>query len=545
VANDASKKEDSESSILEIDDEDFFDQIDNDELSDLGNDDSGDDINSFFNESSDDDSWDDDENEKQNKHVPYSEGKNQNLSNIIKAIRPDGPADLSEQEEPINLEDEFVDVDELFNETSEENQKDLFFENKLPPKKEVPPLPPATSKHENIIDYSEQEETEQIDLSEEIEQPNTTESISTDIEELPLPEATESDDEEQTEAEHEEDTEEETLFSHENQLLTEETLNDSMDDIEEPILLDDDQEDDFDDTVYFEEKESNSPSSLLAIILAITAILTTVGIGSYAFVISQTLQELQNKVANQTVQAAPQSTLSQDQFLDTVEKVNTLSVRFTNLKEAITELAQESQSQKNHTKSSIETVNNNFSEEITLINQTLDSLQKQLDQKSIVQVNTEKRITANNNRKTSSNRRETISEKTRIAKTKQIPPAKTRSIVKNTSKTRSKEVKKPVKKTKIIRKIKEKNQTKTKAKIKGKWLVNLLSLSSKQAAERTQKKFSKLGIDTNQERTIINGRTWYRLQVRGFENKQDALDYSKEIKQSLKLAGPWVGRIKK
>jgi len=73
----------------------------------------------------------------------------------------------------------------------------------------------------------------------------------------------------------------------------------------------------------------------------------------------------------------------------------------------------------------------------------------------------------------------------------------------------------------------------------GVWAVNLMSVTEKIDAERQLKGFRDKGVAAKIQPKTIAGKQWYRIQVTGFDTKQEAKDYAASVK--AKLAWPASG----
>ncbi len=72
------------------------------------------------------------------------------------------------------------------------------------------------------------------------------------------------------------------------------------------------------------------------------------------------------------------------------------------------------------------------------------------------------------------------------------------------------------------------------------WSINLISFSSRRSAEQEQQQLQKRGIDTVLRAARVDGRTWYRLQVGGFDSKAEAEAYLSRVKSIDGLDSAWV-----
>ena len=76
----------------------------------------------------------------------------------------------------------------------------------------------------------------------------------------------------------------------------------------------------------------------------------------------------------------------------------------------------------------------------------------------------------------------------------------------------------------------------------GDWSINLASYAKLSAAKKMKARFLAKGVATDQFVAIVNGKTYYRLQVIGFPNKQAALSQSIVLRGKLGLEETWVTR---
>ncbi len=74
----------------------------------------------------------------------------------------------------------------------------------------------------------------------------------------------------------------------------------------------------------------------------------------------------------------------------------------------------------------------------------------------------------------------------------------------------------------------------------GDWSINLASYTKQSAAEKVRGRFLARGVATDQVVATVNGKTYYRLRVTGFESRQAALTQSAVIKEKLGLGETWV-----
>ena len=76
----------------------------------------------------------------------------------------------------------------------------------------------------------------------------------------------------------------------------------------------------------------------------------------------------------------------------------------------------------------------------------------------------------------------------------------------------------------------------------GIWAVNLMSVTEKVDAERQLKGFRDKGVAAEIQPKTISGKQWYRIQVTGFDSKQEAKKYAASVKAKLGIASVWVTR---
>jgi PilZ domain/SPOR domain len=74
----------------------------------------------------------------------------------------------------------------------------------------------------------------------------------------------------------------------------------------------------------------------------------------------------------------------------------------------------------------------------------------------------------------------------------------------------------------------------------GPWVINLVSLYDKTAADRFSRRAEKLGIKVTQNPTQVQGRPVWRLQVDGFATRDAAVAYSEANKDKLGLKKVWI-----
>ncbi len=78
------------------------------------------------------------------------------------------------------------------------------------------------------------------------------------------------------------------------------------------------------------------------------------------------------------------------------------------------------------------------------------------------------------------------------------------------------------------------------ATVAGPWVINLVSLFDAAAAARFQQRARAQGIEVRQNRTQINGRPVWRLQVEGFASHAEAVAFSQTNKHKLGIDKVWI-----
>ena len=76
----------------------------------------------------------------------------------------------------------------------------------------------------------------------------------------------------------------------------------------------------------------------------------------------------------------------------------------------------------------------------------------------------------------------------------------------------------------------------------GRWIINLASYAGPKTADRMQRKFEGLGVNTDRQVAEVNGKTMYRLRIASFESRGDARAYFDSIKETLGLESAWITR---
>ena len=74
----------------------------------------------------------------------------------------------------------------------------------------------------------------------------------------------------------------------------------------------------------------------------------------------------------------------------------------------------------------------------------------------------------------------------------------------------------------------------------GYWSINIASYLKQPTAEKMRNRFLDKGVATELVTALVNGKTYYRLRVRGFESKAAARTESTTIKEKLGLKETWI-----
>jgi hypothetical protein len=84
------------------------------------------------------------------------------------------------------------------------------------------------------------------------------------------------------------------------------------------------------------------------------------------------------------------------------------------------------------------------------------------------------------------------------------------------------------------------SQTKASPSSQGGWTVNLGSSNKLEDAKRTAASFAQKGIPVSISTATTKDGTRYRLQVKGFKNKEEATAFANKAKSTLKLNSVWI-----
>jgi cell division septation protein DedD len=75
---------------------------------------------------------------------------------------------------------------------------------------------------------------------------------------------------------------------------------------------------------------------------------------------------------------------------------------------------------------------------------------------------------------------------------------------------------------------------------KGPWVINLVSLYDQAAADRFAQRAKSVGIPVEQNRALVKGKPVWRLQVSGFDSRDQASTYGNANKSKLSLKKVWI-----
>lgn len=88
----------------------------------------------------------------------------------------------------------------------------------------------------------------------------------------------------------------------------------------------------------------------------------------------------------------------------------------------------------------------------------------------------------------------------------------------------------------------KKSEVKPAAATKGGWAINLISLSDEKDADAELKRLKNLGVRAEKQRAVKDGKTWYRLQVRGFTSYEGAKAYIETVEKKAGVKNAWVAK---
>lgn len=72
------------------------------------------------------------------------------------------------------------------------------------------------------------------------------------------------------------------------------------------------------------------------------------------------------------------------------------------------------------------------------------------------------------------------------------------------------------------------------------WVVNLVSVDSQYAADKALKRYQAQGISAEIFPVKVKGKTWYRIRITGFANKQEAATQKKYLASKHGIKNAWV-----
>ncbi len=77
---------------------------------------------------------------------------------------------------------------------------------------------------------------------------------------------------------------------------------------------------------------------------------------------------------------------------------------------------------------------------------------------------------------------------------------------------------------------------------RGAWVINLASLTSKDAADRFAVSAQSKGIQTELTRVTVKGKEYWRIQLTNFPTAKEARSYAGSVKEKLGLKDIWISR---
>lgn len=501
----------------------------------------------------------------ENEFKPYAEGKNQNLSSVLKSIKPDGPADLSAPSASkssgttINvdeLDDNNADDDDDFNDPLDDEFTSIFNPNKTEKIEEPLELPeenvaidPELNDFPTVMDGADHHVDADNDFSFDLED-MADENFDSDV----APEKTDNENVQSEPVEAKKIKADPLSFD----ALDEEDVSFTLDEDEDLMAAvkplpkisasrkksDQDIEveelelpdaNDVGDFVYdadanekmdkvaeiddIDESLSGEPSfdlddgdggliakpnktNVINLALSITSLCLFSGLGFMVYQLSSQIDTVDTQL-NQINPEAMATTLKQTQ-----EMKEQLSTEMSELKTTVQTMNEEYNRQKEVQQNQINDQAIQQKKEMDTINTEMEKVDKKLDELLARMDQLEKAPVP-------------------VSKAKEFKP---RSIIKPTKKMKPKK--------KVVPKKVEKKPTPASG--KALWSVNVISLSSQEAAGKMQIKFKKLGIPVESKRTVVNGKDWYRLRVTGFETRKEAVKYADTVKQKLGTKSIWV-----
>lgn len=76
----------------------------------------------------------------------------------------------------------------------------------------------------------------------------------------------------------------------------------------------------------------------------------------------------------------------------------------------------------------------------------------------------------------------------------------------------------------------------------GGWVVNLSSHAKESLAKREQVRLQNIGLNAQVHTALVKDRTWYRVQITGFANIDEAKAQLRDIQQKSGIKGAWIGK---
>ena len=74
----------------------------------------------------------------------------------------------------------------------------------------------------------------------------------------------------------------------------------------------------------------------------------------------------------------------------------------------------------------------------------------------------------------------------------------------------------------------------------GPWVINLMSSPIKSDADEYEKRLRRQGIQTEQQQVSIGGKTYWRVQIVGFDSRTDARARATQVAEQLGLRDFWI-----
>jgi len=80
------------------------------------------------------------------------------------------------------------------------------------------------------------------------------------------------------------------------------------------------------------------------------------------------------------------------------------------------------------------------------------------------------------------------------------------------------------------------------AAVTGDWVVNVSSHNKADAAQKEAGRLNRLGLNSEVHAATIKGKTWYRVQIVGYDSKTEAKAALKDVQQRSGIKGAWIGK---